>query len=104
MESRNIRTVNNKTYFGNTEVDTESVGMFTGFHDENGKPVFEGDIVSGQHRYGVVWDVPLGCFKLMRRGELYQCSEFAVKMKCVVGTLYELKTERERMYFYGKEE
>jgi hypothetical protein len=83
---------------------SESVGMFTGLLDGNGTKVFEGDIVRGKHRYGIVWYQPHGCFKLMRHSEVFECSEFALKMKNVIRNLYDLKTQKERMYFYGKEE
>ena len=104
VTDKSLRVAGKKAYIGKTEVDPESVGMFTGLLDGNGTKVFEGDIVRGEHRYGIVWYQPHGCFKLMRHGEVFECSEFAVKMKNVIGNLYNLKTEKERMYFYGKEE
>ena len=53
-----------RAYVNGHEVDPASVGQYTGFYDANGQPVFEGDIITGRHRYGVVWSALQGCYKL----------------------------------------
>ena len=91
-----------RAYVNGHEVDPASVGQYTGFYDADGQPVFEGDIITGLHRYGVVWNALQGCYKLLRLGEQYECTSFATKMKTIIGNLYELKDGTLKEKIYGK--
>jgi len=48
-----------------TEVDPETVGQYTGIHDRNGKPIFEGDLIKTdlERPYNIVV-FRNGCFLL----------------------------------------
>ena len=50
-------------YYGNYEVDKETIGQFTGLYDESGKAVYEGDLLRGYDNnvIEVVWSDACFC-------------------------------------------
>lgn len=83
-----------KSRVGGKKVDFDTIGIFTGLHDEHGQPIYEGDIVCGRIFYVIVWDDEGACFKMKSKGGKFVCNKFSASMKHIVGNIHEKKYEK----------
>lgn len=74
-------------------VDTETVGQFTGMTDKNGTKIFEGDIVKEQYKshvtiYNVFWDEDYFAFRVKSKDYSYYLGELVPSNSEVIGNIY----------------
>ena len=73
-------------------IDKETIGQFTGLHDENGKEIYEGDIVKADwfNRDEVIGEIcfSMGCF-ILANSSVSDNQLFIFKSFEVIGNIYE---------------
>lgn len=75
------------------DVDANTVGEFTGFNDVDGKPIFEGDIVTLSYApdtlYAVIWAEEQARFLLTDGENIEDFDDFYVFETKIVGNIYD---------------
>lgn len=75
------------------DVNPDTVGEFTGFNDVDGKPIFEGDIVTlsyaGDTLYAVIWAEAQARFLLTDGESVEDFDDFYVFETKIVGNIYD---------------
>ena len=76
------------------DVDENTIGLFTGLHDENGKEIYEGDIVyvaSEDENAFILWDKETARYIIQFKGWCADFDNYYGKELEVIGNIYDNK-------------